>query len=79
MCRSSSLKTTSKRTIQKTAKATDDLIGHKVVDAVAWNTSQKSSRESKTSMQTKNADEIPRKTYIAPEKRQQIIDKLRLI
>ena len=50
MCRSSSLKTTSKRTIQKTAKATDDLIGHKVVDAVAWNTSQKSSRESKTSM-----------------------------
>ena len=55
-------KTASKRVVQKTAEATGDLIRSKIADKI-------------TSLgQTKSKQEI----YIPPEKRQQIIDDLRL-
>ena len=55
-------KTASKRVVQKTAEATGDLIGNKIADKI-------------TSIgKTKEIEEI----YIPPEKRQQIIDDLRL-
>ena len=56
-------KTASKRVVQETAEATGDLIGHKIADKI---TSIGKSKEQ------------PEEIYIPPEKRQQIIDDLRL-
>ena len=56
-------KTASKRVVQKTAEATGDLIGNKIADKIA------SIGKSK---------EKPEEIYIPPEKRQQIIDDLKL-
>ena len=61
-------KTASKRVVQKTAEATRDLIGNKIADKIT------SIGKSKEKEKTKKAEEI----YISPEKRQQIIDGLRL-
>ena len=60
-------KTASKRVAQKTADATGDLIGNKIADKI---TSIGKPKEK----ETKKIEEI----YIPPEKRQQIIDDLRL-
>ena len=57
-------KTASKRVVQKTAEATGDLIGNKIADKI---TSIGKPKEKET-------EEI----YIPPEKRQQIIDDLKL-
>ena len=62
-------KTASKRVVQKTAAATDDLIGNKTADKIT------SIGKSKEKPKTK---EKPEEIYIPPEKRQQIIDDLRL-
>ena len=59
--------TTSKRIVQKTAEATGDLIGNKIADKI---TSIGKRKEN----ETKQIEEI----YIPPEKRQQIINDLRL-
>ena len=56
-------KIASKRAVQKTAEATGDLIGNKIADKI---TSIGKSKEK------------PEEIYIPPEKRQQIIDDLRL-
>ena len=61
-------KTTSKRVGQKTAEATGDVIGNKIADKIT------SIGKSKENEKTNKAEEI----YIPPEKRQQIIDDLRL-
>ena len=61
-------KTTSKRVVQKTAEATGDLIGNKIVDKIT------SVGKPKEKEKAKDLEEI----YISPEKRQQIIDDLRL-
>ena len=61
-------KTTSKRVVQKTAKAIGDLIGNKVADKIT------SIGEPKEREKTKEIEEI----YIPPKKRQQIIDDLKL-
>ena len=61
-------KTTSKRVVQKTAEATGDIIGNKIADKT---TSLGKPNEKE---KTKEIEEI----YILPEKRQQIIDDLRL-
>ena len=61
-------KIASKKVVQKTAEATGDLIGNKIAD--------KSIDKSKEKPKTK---EKPEEIYIPPEKRQQIIDNLRLI
>ena len=71
------IKIASKRAIQKTAEATGDLIANKIADKIT-NISKKSSRE----LQNNRANdeiEIPKERYIFLEKRQQIIDELRLV
>ena len=64
-------KTASKRVLQKTAEATGDLIGNKIADKV---TSVGKTKMKKKEDETNKRQEI----YIPPEKRQQIIDDLRL-
>ena len=59
-------KTVSKRVVQKTAEATGDLIGNKIADKIT--------SIGKPKEKTKKVEEI----YIPPEKRQQIIDDLKL-
>ena len=63
--------TVSKRLVQKTAEATGDLIGNKITDKI---TSIDKPKEKEKTKETKETEEI----YIPPEKRQQIIDDLRL-
>ena len=74
--------TASKRAIQKTTEATSDLIGNKIVDKIA-SVSKKSFKELHSAEHCKelqsNETEIPKERYISPEKRQQIIDELRLV
>ena len=64
------IKTASKRAVQKTAEVKGDLIGNKIADKI-------------TSVSKKPRDndekETPKERYISPEKRQQIIDELRLV
>ena len=71
------IKTASKRAIQKTAEATGDLVGKKIADKI-------------TSVSKKSIKKLPtidedaeltshKKRYISPEERQQIIDELRLV
>ena len=60
-------KTASKKVVQKTAEAAGDLTGNKIADKI---TSIGKLKEK----ETKEIEEI----YIPPEKRQQIIDDLRL-
>ena len=66
------IKAASKRTIQKAAKATGDLIGNNIADKIT----KASKNNSKTD---KNELEILKERYISPEKRQQIIDELKLV
>ena len=61
-------KTASERVVQKTAEATGDLIGNKIADKIT------SIGKPKEKEKTKQAEEI----YIPPEKRQQVIDDLKL-
>ena len=62
-------KIASKRVVQKTAEATGDLIGNKIVDKVTSIGKQK---------EKPNPKEKPDEIYIPSEKKQQIIDDLRL-
>ena len=64
-------KNASKRVVQKTAEATGDLIGNTIADKI---TSIGQPKEKEKTKETKEMEEI----YIPPEKRQQIIDDLRL-
>ena len=59
-------KTASKRVVKKTAEAIGNLIGNKIADKIT--------SVGKTKEKTNKPEEI----YIPPEKRQQIIDDLRL-
>ena len=74
------IKTASKRAIQKTAEATGDLIDNKIADKItsvsAELCSMKKSIENNTS---NNEADVPKERYISPEKRQQIVDELRLV
>ena len=70
------IKTASKRAIQKTAGATGDLIGNKIADKIT-SASKTSHNEEIQSNEVNN--EIPKERYISPNKRQKIIDELRLI
>ena len=65
------IKTASKRAIQKTAEATGDLIGTKSASKKSPTCSQND--------ETNDEIEAPKKRYISPEERQQIIDELRLV
>ena len=74
------IKTASKRAIQKTAEATADLIGNKIADKIT-SVSKKSLKDlhSKELSSNEVINEIPKKRYITPQERQQIIDELRLM
>ena len=61
-------KTASKRVVQKTSEATRDLIGNEIADKIT------SIGKPKENEETNKVEEI----YISPEKRQQIIEDLRL-
>ena len=75
------IKTASKRVIQITAEATGDLIGSKVADKITG--VSKFPKELHSNELHLKADEnktdVPKERYISPEKRQQIIDELRLV
>ena len=61
-------KTASKRVVQKTSEATGDLIGNKIADKIT----------SLGKTKSKEKEDENQEIYIPPEKRQQIIDDLRL-
>ena len=61
-------KTASKRVVRKTAEATRDLTGNKITDKIISLGKAKSKEE----------EDERQEIYIPPEKRQQIIDELRL-
>ena len=66
-------KVASKRVVQKTAEATGDLIGNKIADKITSIGKPKEIPKEKT-----KPNEKPEEIYIPPEKRQQIIDDIRL-
>ena len=63
-------KTASKRVVQKTAEATEDLIGNKIADKISSVGKPKEKKKEKINK--------PEEIYISPERRQQIIDNLKL-
>ena len=71
------IKTASKRAIEKTAEATADLIGNKTADKIT-SISKKSSKELQNN-KANDETEIPKERYIFPEEIQQIIDELGLV
>ena len=62
------VKTASKQVVQKTAEATADLIGNKIADKIT-SLGKRKSKEKENERQ---------EIYIPPDKKQQIIDDLRL-
>ena len=75
------IKTTSKRAIQKIAEATSDLIGNKIADKIT-SVSKKNSNNNNNNNNNNNENvELTShtKSYISPEERQQIINELRLV
>ena len=64
-------KTASKRVVQKTAKAIGDFIGNKIADKIS---SVGNTKSKEKEHETNKRQEI----YIPPEKRQQIINDIRL-
>ena len=74
------IKTASKKAIQKTAEGTGDLIDNKIADKIT-STSKSPQNASKElhSKTDENKIEIRKERYISPEKRQQIIDELKLV
>ena len=76
----STIKTASKREIQKTAEATGDLIGNKIADKIiSHSETSKEIHLQNNLKEAKNEIQIPNKRYISPEKGQQIIYELRLV
>ena len=72
-----SIKTASKRAIQKLAEATSNLIGNKIADRIisiaSWSNSNASLHTDEKLI------EIPNEKWVSPEKRQGIINELTLI
>ena len=70
-------KTTSKRAIQKTAEATDDLIGNKIADKITSVSNKKSTKKLPNNDEAEEDVEITthKKRYVSPEERRQIIDE----
>ena len=68
------IKTASKRTIQKRAEATGNLIGNKIADKITSVSNKKSIKELRDN--DENVEIIThKKRYESPEERQQIIDE----
>ena len=77
------IKTASKRTIQKIAEATGDLIGNKIADKITSVLKKKSNNNNNNNNNNSNNDNLEltthKKRYISPEERRQIINELRLV
>ena len=75
------IKTASKTAVQKTAETTVDLIGNKITDTITSISKSLTEFHLKElhSKTNENETEMPEEKYISPEKRQQIIDELRLV
>ena len=78
------IKSASKRTIYKAAEATGDLIGNEIADKITNISKNSSKKRHSVKLRSQNNEandesEIPKERYISPEKRQQIIDELRLV
>ena len=78
------IKTASKRAIQKIAEATGNLIGNKIADKIKSVSKKSSTKSPSAELGSQNNEandelETPKERYISPEKRQQIIDELRLV
>ena len=71
------IKTASKRAIQKTEEVTGDLIGKKIADKITSVSKKKSTKESHNNDKDVEIT-TPKKRYIFPEERQQIIEESRL-
>ena len=73
------IKIASKRAIQNTAEATDNLIGNKIVDKIA----SLSKKPNNNNNNNNNNEDVEitahKKRYISPEDRQQITNELRLV
>ena len=67
------IKTASKRPIQKNAEATDDLIGNKIAEKITSIFKKPSNNNDGVELATQ------KKRYISPEERQQITNELRLV
>ena len=65
-------KTASKRVVQKTTEAIGDLIGNEIAEKITLIGKSKEKEKEKPK-------EKPEEIYISPEKRQHIIDNLRLL
>ena len=64
---------------KKAVEATGDLTGNKIADKIT-NTAKKSTKELPNDETEEDAElATPKKRYISPEERQQIIDELRLL
>ena len=76
------INTALKREIKKkTAEATGDLVGNKTdnkINSVSKELYSKKSLQNSLD-KTNNEIELPKERYVSPEKRQQIIDDLRLV
>ena len=76
------IKTASKRAIQKTAKASGDLIGNKIADKITDRASKKPVKNLHNDNDNETEDTelttTNKKRYISPKERQQI-DELRLV
>ena len=72
------IKTISKRAIQKTAEATGDLIGNKIADKIT-SLSKNSDADSEMEVGRTSSKDVPKRRYISPEEKQQIIDELGLV
>ena len=75
------IETASKRAIQKTPEATGDLIGNKIADKITSSSKKKPTKELPNDKTKEEDVEIatPKKRYISPEERKQIIEELRLV
>ena len=74
------MKIASKRAIQKTAEATGNLIGNKIADKITSVSKKKPDKELHNNDETEDVEiSTPKKRYISPEERKQIIEELRLV
>ena len=75
------MKIASKRAIPKTAEVAGDLIGYKIVNKITSISKSPKELHSKElhSKTDENEIEISKERYISPEKRQQIIDEIKLV
>ena len=64
------IKTASKRSIQKTAEVTGDLIGNKTADKITSNSKTSNELHSQNEEANNNGIEISKERHIAPEKKE---------